>query len=196
MEARIAYFVQRVCDEYDGDVARDVAEKFGLIYAAGRLGIRCELLPWGKLELLDALTKCYMAARDLLPDDGVAIRQGITALSAKLRGLSRISKKAAAQTDYDVVDGYRRKANRYVIRRDAFNSIFASGTQRALVIEWLIQNQHITLATPKTSAGAPSPTPQEQFIWPDDKRRRSLEIRRPRKVQEGGKGAPKRESEE
>ena len=71
--------------------------------------------------------------------------------------------------------------NRYVIKRDAFNSLFASETQRALVIEWLIQKQRITLATAKTSAGAPSPKPQEQFIWPDGKRRRSFEIRWPRK---------------
>jgi len=168
-------------------MARDVAEKFGLIYAAGRLGIRCRLLPWDKPELLDALTKCYIGARDLLPDDGVAIRQGITALRAKLHELPRISKKAAAQTDYDEVDGYRKKENWYVIKRDEFNSIFASGTQRGLVIDSLIVNQRITLATPKASAGAPSPTPQKQFIWPDNKRRRSFEIRRPRKVQEAGK---------
>ena len=173
-----------MCDEYDGDVARDVAEKFGLIYAAGRLGIRCGLLPWGKPELLDALTKCYIGARDLLPDDGVAIRQGITALRAKLRQLPRISKKAVAKTDFGQIDGYRERrknVNRCFIKRDVFNSIFASGTQRALVIEWLIQKQRITLATPKASAGAPSPEPQEQFIWPDHKRRRSFEILWPRK---------------
>ena len=92
--------MRHVCDEYDGDVARDVAEKFGLIYAAGRLGIRSGLLPWGKAELLDALTKCYFGARDLLPDDGVAVRQGIKALRAKLRQLPRTSKKAATVPDY------------------------------------------------------------------------------------------------
>ena len=97
--------------------------------------------------------------------------------------LPRISGKAATIPDFDGLDGYRnrrKKVNRYVIRRDAFNSLFASGTQRALVVEWLIQKQRITLATPKASAGAPSPEPQGQFIWPDDKRRRSFQILWPR----------------
>ncbi|MGO9847960.1 MAG: hypothetical protein ACLPKT_15600 [Methylocella sp.] len=184
VQARSAYFVRHVCDEYDGDVARDVAEKFGLIYAAGRLGIQCELLPWDKSDLLDAITKCYIGTRNLLPDDGVAIRQGVTALRAKLRKLPSISKKAVSKTDFDKIDGYRecqKNVNRSFIKRDVFNSIFASGTQRALVIEWLIQQQRITLATPKASAGAPSSQPQEQFIWADHKRRRSFEILWPRK---------------
>jgi hypothetical protein len=199
IEARIAYFVRHVCDEYDGDVARDVAEKFGLIYAAGRLGIRSGLLPWGKAELLDALTKAYIGARDILPDDGVAIRRGIEALRAKLRQLPRTSKKAAAVPGYHLVDGHRerqKKVNRYVIKRDAFNSLFASGTQRALVIEWLIQKQRITLATAKTSAGAPAPKPQVQFVWPDGKRRRSFEIRWPRKSRKRVKTTSKPESEQ
>jgi hypothetical protein len=184
IEAKIAYFMKQVCDEFDGDVARDVAAKIGLIYAAGMLGIRCGLLPWGKSDLLGALTKAYIGARDLLPDDGVAVRQGIETFRAKLRQLPRISKKAATAPDFDEIDGYRKrrkKVNRYVLKRDAFHSLFASETQRALVIEWLIEKQRITLATPKASAGAPSRKPQEQFIWPDDKRRRSFQILWPRK---------------
>jgi hypothetical protein len=184
IEAKIACFVKHVCDEFDGDVARDVAAKIGLIYAAGMLGIRCGLLPWGEAEQLDALTKAYIGARDLLPDDGVAVRQGIETLRAKLRQLPRSSKKAATAPDFDEIDGYRnrrKKVNRYVVKRDAFHSFFASETQRALVIEWLIEKQRITLATPKASAGAPSRKPRKQFIWPDDKRRRSFQILWPRK---------------
>ena len=133
-------------------MARDVAEKFGLIYAAGRLGIQCKLLPWNKSEVLHALTKCYMGARDLLPDDGVAIRRGIAALRAKLRQLPRISKKAGARTDFGEIDGCRerrKEVDRFLIKRDVFNSIFSSGTQRALVMEWLTQRQRITLANSK-----------------------------------------------
>lgn len=180
---RIADFVRHVCDGYDGGVAREVAETYGLAYAGGRLGIRCGLLRWSKHELLDALIKSYIAARDLLPDDGVAIRQGVTALRAKLRELPRTCKKAAKKTDFDEIDGYRKrrnKVNQYVIKRDAFHSIFASGTQQDLVIEWLIQKQRITLAMLKASAGVSSPKPQKQFTWPDGERRRSIEISWPR----------------
>ena len=180
----IAYFVRQACDEHDGDVARDVAEKFGLIYVGGRLGIRCGLLPWGKPELLDAITKCYISARELLPDDGVSTRQGIRALKAKLHELSGISKKQARRTDFDTIDGFRKRAqkmNHYIIKRDVFNSIFASETQRALVTEWLIKSQRITLATSKESAGGPSPGPKGQFKWPDGRRRRSIEITLPRR---------------
>jgi len=184
VQARIAIFMRHVCDEYDGDVARDVAQKFGLIYAAGRLGIQCELLPWDKSDLLDAITKCYIGARDLLPDDGVAIRQGITALRAKLRKLPRIYKKAVAKTDFGKFDGYRQRrknVNRCFIKREVFNSVFASRTQCALVVDWLIQKQRIVLATSKVSAGAPSPKLKKQCIWADGKRRRSFEILWPRK---------------
>jgi hypothetical protein len=36
VEEKISFFVNEVCDEFDGDVARDVAEKFGLIGTAAR----------------------------------------------------------------------------------------------------------------------------------------------------------------
>ena len=143
------------------------------------LGIRCGLLPWEKQDLLLAITKCYFAARDLLPDDGVAIRQGIMALRTKLRELPNASGKRAAKIDFDKVDGFcerEKEVNRHVIRRDAFNSIFGSDIQRALVVERLIMKQRVTLATSKASTGAPSPKPKGQHKWPDGERRRSFEI--------------------
>ena len=143
---RIADFVRHVCDGYDGGVAREVAETYGLAYAGGRLGICCGLLRWSKHELLDALIKSYIAARDLLPDDGVAIRQGVTALRAKLRELPRTCKKAAKKTDFDEIDGYRKRRNKrpytYVIKRDAFHSIFG---------EWDATGSRHRMADPKAA---------------------------------------------
>ena len=184
VDRRITYFLGKVCEDTDGSIARDVAQKFGLIYAGGMLGIKYGLLPWTKPELRRAITTCYLGARDLLPDEGVATRQGIKALRATLRSLPRIRKSDTA-TDFGAIDGFRKrrkKSYRYVIRREVFNSLFASEAQRALVMNWLIRKQRITLATTKQSNGAPHPQPKKQQKWPDRKRRRSYEIRWPRRV--------------
>ena len=147
VDARSAYFIRHVCDEFDGDVARDVAATFGLIYAAGMLGIRYELLPWNKAKLLDAIAKCYFGARNLLPDEGLALRQGLKSLRASLRGLP--SRRKLRKPDFRRAIGYRKPCadvTRCIIRVEAFNAIFASDSQKALVIQWLIQQQRITLA--------------------------------------------------
>jgi hypothetical protein len=65
-----AAFLQRVGDIGDDVVARDVAGKFGFIYAGGVLGIRLGILPWDQEALIDAISKCYVSARNLLPDEG------------------------------------------------------------------------------------------------------------------------------
>jgi len=180
VEARVAFFAKKVVNKLDGDIARDVADKFGLIYAGGMLGIRHNLLPWDKKELCAAIAKAYVAARDLLPDDGVALRKGITLLRAKLSELPLVSKKSAKKTDFDQIDGYRKRRNKgpdlYLIKREQFNLLFTSNKQRELVIDWLIQNQLITLATPKNTMSGLPPQPQHQFVWPD-RRRNSYKVK-------------------
>jgi hypothetical protein len=70
-----AFFVRSVVDAADDVVARDVAGKFGLVYAGGLLGICLGILLWPRDELLDAIAKCYRGARNQLPDEGVALRR-------------------------------------------------------------------------------------------------------------------------
>ncbi len=193
----INYFVKRVRDDKDGDIARDVAEKFGLIYVGGILGIRSGLLPWNRVELLDAISKCYFGARELLPDEGVLLRQGIKALGQKLGGLRSLSD--VQSRDLEKLDGYRvrkKTAYRCLIKREVFNAIFASKRQRGLVIDWLIKKNRITTAVAKTSEPGANRRLKEQFPWADGQRRRSVEIRWPRKVQEAGKATSKQESEQ
>ena len=182
VERRISYFERRACDDFDGDVARDVARKFGLIYAGGMLGIRCGLLPWEKKELLNAVRKTYLNARQLLPDDGVSLRLGIAALRDKLRQLPQVSTptdESDGKREYDKLDGYKQRlsnANRYVIKGESFKQIFSTAEQQALVTKWLIEKKRITLAIPKQSTGLSARNPKDQFIWPDGERRRSIEI--------------------
>jgi hypothetical protein len=182
VDERISFFERHACDDFDGDVARDVARKLGVVYAGGMLGIRCGLLPWEKGEILDAVSKTYLKARDLLPDDGVSLRLGIAALKDKRRQLPTVSlppNKSDANRDYDKLDGYKQrlsKANRYVVKGESFRQIFSTTEQQALVTKWLIEKKRITLAIPKKPTGLSDRTPKDQFIWPDGERRRSIEI--------------------
>ncbi len=180
----VDHFVKHVRDDSDGDVARDVAQKFGLIYAGGILGIRYGLLPWKQSDLLDAISKCYFGARELLPDDGVALRRGINALKALLNRLPRAER--LAKTGYADVDGFvivGPTSRRSLIRREAFNRAFASVHERRLVLNWLIQKDRMTLATPKAAPDGSKAMPKVQHDWPDGERVRSYEIRWPRHSQ-------------
>jgi putative DNA primase/helicase len=175
-----ASFVKEVAYELDGDVARDVAGTFGLIYAAGMIGIKTKLLPWGREELFDAIAKCYRAARDLLPDDGVTLRQGIDKLRSLLGSLPMRS-DLQSSGEWSAAPGYRVRiedVHQCVVRREVFNSAFASREQAGLVVEWLIGQDRMAKALPTGQADS---SPKAQTIWPDRKRRRSYEIAWPAK---------------
>jgi hypothetical protein len=179
-----ALFAQHVADVGDDVVARDVARKFGLVYAGGLLGIQFGIVPWQKDELLDAIAKCYRGARNQLPDEGVALRQGLTILQTRLSGLARSKLlKKNASTDWDRLDGYRRRPpgqDRYIIKREVFNALFATTAQMNLVLSHLVANGQVTMAVGKNGSAAAARKPKKQFIWPDDQRRRSYEIVFPR----------------
>lgn len=174
----IAAFAKKVERSEDGDVARDVARKFGLIYAGGREAIRHKLLPWKREDLLEAIRRCYVAARDLLPDDGVIIREGQRLLRTTLEAM-KVEKKVKS---FDAENGYRTPTEDYdcVIKVEEFNLIFASTHQRETVLASLIKNNRIVMNRPKKK-GAHS-SPRTQFTWPDGVRRRSYKIQSPSAV--------------
>lgn len=165
-----AAFLKRVGDIGDDVVARDVAGKFGLVYAGGLLGIRLGILPWEQEALIDAISKCYLSARNLLPDEGVALRQGMAILRSRLDGLDLRKKlKANASTDWDKVDGYRWRSSglaRHVIKRDVFHTLFATTFQKELVLKYLIENNQITTAVGKGGDAAATAKTKKQFTWP------------------------------
>lgn len=171
-------FVESVQDENDGSLARDVARKFGLIYAAGRLAIRFRLVPWKRAALHDAIEKCYIASRDLLPDSGVTFRNGKDALVSFLRALPK--KAEIDLTTVSSLDGFcedRPNAYRCLVKREVFNSIFATDAQCRSMIDWLMASGRVTLA----AASAGPKKIKEQHFWPDGERHRSVEIIWPRK---------------
>jgi uncharacterized protein (DUF927 family) len=169
-------FTSSVCDRADGNLARDVASKFAIIYAAGRLAIRYDLLPWKISDLKDALQRCYFASRDLLPDPGVTLRSGRKMLRAYLKTLPTL--KELKKHDLGAVEGFSEELPGYyrcMVRREKYNAVFSSNAQLRAVTEQLIAEKCITI-----SQAPGSKEPQAQHFWPDGQRCRCIEIRWPR----------------
>jgi hypothetical protein len=179
--ASFANWVQELADDV---IARDVAGKFGIVYAGGLLGIRLGIVPWQEDELFDAVTKCYRGARNQLPDEGVAVRKGLKVLRLRLDELDRRKKlEENPATDWNKVDGYRGRStghDRYVVKGDVFHAFFAAKFEKRLVLKYLIKNNQIAMAVDKEGGVLADRKPKKQFIWPDGRRRRSYEIKFPR----------------
>jgi putative DNA primase/helicase len=146
IKKHIKAFVTLVGVESDGNLARDIAEKFGLVYAAGELAIQFRLVPWKSADLRGVIEKCYLASRDLLPDQGVTFRSGKQALLSYLQGLPKVA--SIDSTDCASLDGFRETVpgyNKCLVKREKFNSIFASNEECRLVTEWLISSKYVTL---------------------------------------------------
>ncbi len=174
----VDYFVNYACLASDGSIARDVAQKFGVLYAGGVLGIECGALPWTKMELRTALKKSFVGARELLPDKGVVLRQGLAALKTLRASIPN-------RTDADLQNGVGFKdqageQNRYLIKWGSFTSIFSSAEQRDLAVDWLVTRRRVTLVHHKTDTQRQSEKLREQFTWPDGGRHRSIEFFWPR----------------
>jgi hypothetical protein len=144
------------------------------------LAIRFGIVAWDQADVFDAVAKSYRAARESLPDDGKILAAGIAALRAMLRNLPKdktdisAAKSQAAVGDQAI--GFRQALpgkNRYVVRVEAFSDIFETDKQAELVKSWLMGKGYLTLAKPKDGDKCRA---KDQHIWPDKKRRRSLEL--------------------
>jgi Domain of unknown function (DUF927) len=164
----------------DSTDAADLARKFGLIYAGGRMGIDAKILPWKKADLFDAIKKCYDAANTLMLGDKVLLEQGRNALRAYLRSLPTLTKfKRLVAADVSGFVDEQDTHFRCVVKTEAFSQVFASRHQQRLVMAALTREGKVTLATPRGNA---QPAPQSQFMWPNGKRVRSFEIKWPFKT--------------
>jgi hypothetical protein len=172
-------FIKKVVGSSDNTDVADLARKFGLIYAGGRMGIDAKVLPWKRADLFDAIKKCYDGARALLLDDELLLERGRKALRSYLMALPRLKKlKGAAFTDASGFVDDQETCHRCIVRTEALSGVFASRHQQRLVTAALTQEGMVTLASRR---GNTQPGPQLQFTWPNGKRVRSYEIKWPRK---------------
>jgi hypothetical protein len=167
-------FVKNVAQGADSTDAADLARKFGLIYAGGRMGIDAGVIHWKKVELLEAITKCYDSARSMVLDEEQILTRGTDRLRSYLIALPKVSELKA--NGYANAAGYVKpdeSVYRCRIRVDAYSRLFESRHQQKLVTARLMQERKIVVAAPRTHQAS---RPQDQFSWPHGERVRSYEI--------------------
>lgn len=146
------------------------------------LARRFGLVGWDNNELLAAIRTCYARARAMLPDDDRLLRDGIGILADRLTSLPAYSSglKRPFNAGFDDVDGVRGNSSTgpCLIKRHVFDTLFVSRHQLELVEAWLLDNGALTKGLPKRGS-ADFFSPKEQHMWPDGRRRRSLEIKWP-----------------
>lgn len=182
VQRRIDDFIRRVANGRDTELSRDIAKRFALLYVGGTLARRAGLVVWENKELLGAIQKCYARACAMLPDDDRLLRDGIEILAGRLTSLPTHSSslKRLFNAGFDDVDGVRGNSSTgpYLIKRHTFDTLFVSRHQLELVEAWLLDNGALTKGLPKRGS-ADFFSPKEQHMWPDGRRRRSLEIKWP-----------------
>ena len=170
-------FIRKVVGPFDGAEARDLAMKFGIVYAGSCRAVEYGIVAWSREEALNAAKLCYRRARALLPDDGVLLQDGLERLRGALIDLPIIGQKQITrQLPKDAI-GFRERykdRRRCVIAVEALAPRFSSMRQQQLVLKWCADNQRLTLAKVKSQRDGLSP--KEQFIWPDGRRKRSYEF--------------------
>lgn len=181
VDGLIEKFVEHLGEAAKGSEARDLAEKFGLIYAGGMTGVELKLVPWTDSDVLSAVTVCYRRARNLLTDDRQLLKSGLEVLVDALRQLPRHAAKQGSRARYDHVDGYQESdpgGKACIIKIEAFNRLLPDDRRRNLVHHWLLKHHVLVAAQTRAGGQSSGSRPATQFTWPDGERRRSMKIDR------------------
>ncbi len=175
----IATFARHVEHDLDGPEARDLAEKFGLLFAGGMLGLQLNCVPWTKTDVRSAITTCYFRALSMITDDAQLLKSGIAILHTGLKRLPRYRPNKKGQQKIGDADGYSERrfgVTSFIIRTEALNQMLPNGQQRELVKQWLLEQGALTMARTRSASKESTDRPKSQFTWPDGQRHQSLKI--------------------
>jgi hypothetical protein len=170
-------FLEEVVGPFDGAEARDLAMKFGIVYAGSCRAVEYGIVAWSHEEALNAARVCYRRARALLPDDGLLLQDGLERLRGTLISLPVVRVKKVERELPEKAVGFRERnkdIRRCVISVEALAPRFSSTRQQQLVLQWCADNKRLTLAKVKDQRDGLCP--KEQFFWPDGRRKRSYEF--------------------
>ena len=179
-------FVLSVAEKSDGQAVTHLAASFGLIAAAGIIGIRFGTLPWPEKLVLRSVKRCYRDARKGVRTEDDLLQEGLTIFgsSVKSKLLMVSSKISHSMSILKSADGFLRKdsaGKHLTIRGEAFKTWFADPRQAHLVLRYLREkNWLVTHRGSMASSSTSISWAESQPMWPDQVRRRSIEIKLPR----------------
>ena len=109
LQPLIEEFVNGVVDQADDAAVQHLASCFGLIRAAGILGVRFGTLPYSEQFIDRCIKGCYRAARRGLRTEAELLRSGLRRLRAKLKSsnvLKVLGDKEPRAHALKVADGF------------------------------------------------------------------------------------------
>ena len=183
LQPLIDEFVDAAFHKVDEPSVHHLAGCFGLIRAAGVLGVRFGTLPYSERLIDRCIKRCYRAARRGLRTETELLRSGLRRLQAKLRSSSVIKAggKSQPRADaYKIADGYMDQAgstSKVTIRAEKFKGWFDDPRQPALVLRWLQSKKALPCKpTRPAKSGNAIVWAESQPEWPDRARPRSIVI--------------------
>jgi len=183
LQPLIDEFIKNAVDDADEPAIHHLASCFGLIRAAGILGVRFGTLPYSEKFVDRCIMRCYRAAKRGLRTDTELLRSGLRRLRAKLESsnlLKVVGKKRHCANAFRVADGYMDRSGSsftVTIRAEKFKGWFDDPRQPALVLRWL-HSKKVLPSKPTLPAkpGNAIVWAESQPEWPDGGRPRSVVI--------------------
>ena len=183
LQPLIEEFVSGVVDQPDDAAVQHLASCFGLIRAAGILGVRFGTLPYSEQFIDRCIKGCYRAARRGLRTETELLRSGLRRLRAKLKSsnvLKVLGDKGPRAHALEVADGFMGRSSsipKVTIRAEKFKGWFDDPRQPAHVLRWLHSKKALPckpVLPPKS--GNAIVWAESQPEWPDGSRPRSIVI--------------------
>ena len=160
-----------------------LASSYGLIYAAGVIGIDAGVVPWTEGLVLKSIKRCFHDARKAIRSDGDLVTSALARFHQKLKNgaLVPLGAKGTAKADIKSADGYIEHRSKYyhvVVRGDAFKRWFDDPRQPALLLRWL-HSQGALRRKPSSSDRSSVVWAETRTYWPGRDRPRAIVLRVP-----------------
>ena len=181
--SNIQAFLEKVA-ELDLDPALDhAARNFGLLYAAGCLGIEAEVLKWSRDHVMSVVLTCFKDAIRITGSRDNAFAEAKQELRRRLSMETIRSDSTRKEFGPEDAPGFRRTVSgmtEYVVHSAAFRQWFGGPVLAAAVLRWLHEEGLLSIQSKNVKSSATATEWAERGPrWPDGTTQKSFIFRDP-----------------